>query len=214
MDCAGRERDATAAHLLDCAGAFDFNARRAAIFDNHAVRVDAGTNREIQTMARGREIADGGRDADAVAPVARPWADAGGLGIVMVQDFGVSSRARGVEKGVIERLPVLRTRTLDPDRSAESVKIAARIAIVFELAMERKDLLEAPLAIAPGRPFVEITGRAAQRDMTVDGRTATGNLAARVCDFPARRGICDQTPVVRSRRDPCVQQVGRSVLDG
>src|ERR1700678_3076771 len=207
MDCAGRERDATAAHLLDSASPSDFTPRRASFFDNRAVRVDAGTNREIQTMTRGRKIADGGRDADPVAPVARPWADAGGLGIVMVPDLRKSLCARGVEKGAIDGLPVLGARALNPDRSADSVEIAARIAIVLELAMERQDLLEAPLAIAPCRPFVEIPRRAAQRDMAVDGRTATRHLAARVRDFPGGRGLSDQTPVVRARPDPLVLQV-------
>jgi hypothetical protein len=109
-------------------------------------------------MTRGRKIADGGRDADAVAPVARPWADAGGIGIVVVPYFRVSGRAPGLEKGAIEGLPSFRARALYPDRSADSMKIAACVAIVFEPAMERQDLLEAPLAIAPRRPFVEVLG--------------------------------------------------------
>src|SRR5260370_25008885 len=119
-------------------------------------------------MTRGRKVANGGRDADAVAAVARPWADAGGLGIVVVPDFRVSGGARGLEKGAIQGLPALGARTLDPDRSADSMKIAACVAIVFELAMERQDLLEAPLAIAPRRPFVEILPCAAHRAVAVD----------------------------------------------
>ena len=77
-------------------------------------------------MTRGRKIANGGRDADAVAPVARPWADAGGIGIVVVPDFRVSGGARGLAKGAIQGLPGLGARALDPDRPADSMKIAAQ----------------------------------------------------------------------------------------
>src|SRR5271166_2450932 len=118
-------------------------------------------------MTRGRKIANGGRDADPFVPVAWPGADAAGTGIVVVPDFRVSGRARGLEEGAIEGLPGLGAGPLDPDRSPHSMKIAACIAIVFELAMERQDLLEAPLAIAPRRPFVEVLRCPAQRDMAV-----------------------------------------------
>ena len=87
---AGRQRDATAPHLLRCAGALDFDADRSAVLEDHAMRVDRGANRQIQAMTRGREIADRGRDANAVAPVARPGSDAGGLRIIVVRDLRVS----------------------------------------------------------------------------------------------------------------------------
>jgi hypothetical protein len=131
----------------------------------------------------------------------------------VVPDFRVSCRARGVEKSAIERLPRLGARALDPYRSADSVEIAAGVAIVFELAMKRQDLLEAPFAVPRRSPFVEVARRAAQRDMSVDGRTAAGNLAARVRDFASGRRLRDQAPVMRSGRDPGVQQIRGSLLD-
>src|SRR5271154_3986897 len=177
------------------------------------MRVDAGPNREIQAMTRRRQVADGGRDAHAFAPIARPRADAGRLGIVVVPDLREAGCACGVEEGAIQRLPRFRARALDPDRSADAVKIAARVAIVFELAMERQDLLEAPFAIAPRGPFVEVARRATQRDMAVDGGAATGDLAARIGDFAIRRRIRGQMPVMRSGGNPGLQQIVRSVLD-
>src|SRR5216683_4917712 len=44
------------------------------------------------------------------------------------------------------------------------------------------------------RPFVEVLRCAAQRDMAVDRRAAAGHLAARIGNFPTRRGLRDQTP--------------------
>src|SRR5258708_3052076 len=130
MYSARRERGSAGGHSLDRPGALDFGTHGAAIFDDHAARVDVGPNREIQAMTRGRKIADGGRDADAVAPVARPWADAGGIGIVVVPYFRVSGGACSLEEGAIEGLPSLGARPFDPDRSADSMKIAACVAIV------------------------------------------------------------------------------------
>src|SRR5271156_1059039 len=120
-----RERDATAAHLLDRAGAFDFDTVDAAICDEHAPRVDAGPDRKIQAVTRGRQVSDRGRDADAVAAVARPWADAGGMWIVVIPDFRVSRSARGLKEGAIQGLPGLGARPLDPDRPSDPMKIAA-----------------------------------------------------------------------------------------
>jgi hypothetical protein len=82
-------------------GTLYFDTHGAAIFDDHAARVDVGPNREIQAMTRGPKIADGGRDADAFAPVARPWADARGIGIVVLPDFRVSGGACSLEEGAI-----------------------------------------------------------------------------------------------------------------
>ena len=198
---------------LDRPGALDLDSNRTAVFDHYAVGVDTGPDREIHAMSCGREIADRGRYADTFAPVARPRSDAGGL----ADRYGPRLRrircAAGVEERAIERLPCFSARPFDPYRSADPVKIALRIAIIFELAMERQDLLEAPLAITPRRPFVEILRRAAQRYMSVDGRAAARHLAARVRNFASRSGLGHHPPIMRSGRDPGVQQVRRSLFD-
>ena len=145
----------------------DLDSHGAAVFNHHAVRVDAGTNREIHAMTCRRKIADRRRHVDAVAPVARPWTDTGGIGIVVVPDLAVFCRARSLEEGAIEGLPRFGGRPLDTDRSANSMKVAACVAIVLELAMERKDFLEAPFEIAPRRPFVEVLRSTAKRDVAL-----------------------------------------------
>src|SRR5580700_6084198 len=116
-------------------------------------------------MTRRCEIANRSRDAYTFAPVARPRADAGRVRIVVIQDLFKAGLACGFEEGAIQGLPGLATRPLYPDRTADAVKIAARIAVVFELPMKRQDLLETPFAITPGRPFIKILRCAAKRDM-------------------------------------------------
>jgi hypothetical protein len=59
----------------------------------------------------------------------------------VVPDFRVSGGACGLEERAIEGLPGLGARTLDPDLPADSMKIAACVAIVFAPAMERQNLL-------------------------------------------------------------------------
>ena len=169
---------------------------------------------QIQPMARGIEIADSGRYADAVAAIARPRPDAGRSRIVMVPDVGIAELARGLMKGAIYRLPGVGARTFDPDRAAGAVKVALRVAIVFELAVKRKNLRKTPLRVAPGGPFVEILGRTPQRNMPVHRGASAGDLAARVGDLAVRRSLRYETPIMRPRRNPRVQQIGRGLLDG
>jgi hypothetical protein len=49
----------------------------------------------------------------------------------MVLHFGESSRTSGLEKAAIQRLPGFGTRPLNPDRSASSMKITVRVAVIF-----------------------------------------------------------------------------------
>jgi len=77
----------------------------------------------------------------------------------MVPDVGIAEFTRGLMKGAIYWLPGVGARTFDPDRAAGAMKVALRVAIVFELAVKRQHLRKTPLRVAPGGPFVEILGR-------------------------------------------------------
>src|SRR5262249_61856787 len=113
-------------------------------------------NRQVHAMACRVEIADRGGDANAVATIARPRPHAGRSWIVLVPDLRIAERAAGVVEGVIDRLPGVGARPFDPNGAVGAVKIALRVAIVFELAIIRQDLREAPLRVAPRGPFVEV----------------------------------------------------------
>src|SRR5215469_6794960 len=94
------------------------------------------------------------------------------------------------------------------------MKIALRLAIVFELAIKRQDLREAPFGVAPSAPLLKILRRPAKRDMAVHSGRATGNLAARVSDLAIGCRLGDQAPIVRPDGDPSVQEIVGTLLDG
>src|SRR5208282_596974 len=132
----------------------------------------------------------------------------------MIPDVGIAELASGLVESTIDRLPGIGRGPFDPYGAGCAVKVALRIAIIFELAVERENLLEAPFGVTPCGPFVEIFWRAAQRDMAVDGRRPACNFAARIGDLAIGSSFGDEAPVVRTRRDPGVQQIGRSLIDG
>src|SRR5882757_9841464 len=121
-------------------------------------------------MPRRVEITDRGRDPNPVAAIPRPRPDAGRSWIVVIGDIRIAMLATRVVKGAIDRLPRFLLRPLDPDGTAAAVKVALRVAIVFEFAIVRQDLREAPFGVAPFAPLVEIFGCTPQCDMAIDGR--------------------------------------------
>src|SRR5665213_46566 len=95
---------------------------------------------QIQSMTRGIQVANRGRDANAVAAIARPRSNPGRSRIVMVRHIGIAEVPPGLVKGAIDRLPVIGARPFDPDGTGGAVKVALRVAIVFKLAIIRQDL--------------------------------------------------------------------------
>src|SRR6266478_1774963 len=132
----------------------------------------------------------------------------------MVPDVRIAELASGLVKGAIDRLPGVRARAFDPDWSGGAVKVTLRVTIIFELAVERENLRETPFGVAPCGPFVEILGRAAQRDMTVNRGATAGNFTPRVGNLAIGGGVGDQAPIMRPRRAPRVQQIRRGLIDG
>ena len=119
-------------------------------------------------------------DADAVAAIARPRPDACGSRIIVIGDISIAVLATRVIEGAIDRLPGFFLRPLDPDGTAGAMKIALRIAIIFELAIKRQNLREAPFGVAPRAPLVKILRRPAERDMAIDSGGATHHPPARL----------------------------------
>ena len=141
------------------------------------------------------EIANCGGYAYAVAAITRPRPDARRSWIIVICDVSIAVLATRVVEGAIDRLPAFLLRPFNPDGTVRAVKIALRIAIVFELAIKRQNLREAPFGVSPRAPLVKILGRPAERDMAIDGGGATRDLAARVSNLAIGSGGPTETQV-------------------
>ena len=161
---------------------------------------------EVFAVADVEQVGHVGGDAVAVAAVARPGADAGGFGQVVVAHVVEAGVAAGVVEGALERLPGVDLRALDRDGTVGAVEVAA-LGVIFELAVPGQDGLEIPVVTAERDPGGKVVGHAAQGDGAVDGGGAAHHLAAVQADLAAGAGVGVEAPVVVAPGDPGLEQV-------
>ena len=136
-----------------------------------------GAHRQVETMARLSQVAQGSAEPHPVVVVAHAWTDAIGVRMVVVVGLVVTAGPAGAEKGPLHCIPRVRIGMVHEDGPLGTVVVSVLVDISFRFAEERQDLFVTPLVIAAGGPRVEILGNASIEGRGVDRAGPTGNPA-------------------------------------
>ena len=167
---------------------------------------------EVLAVADAEQVGDVGRDAIAVAAIARPRTNPGGVGQVVVPDVVEAVVEAGLVEGALQRLPRVGGGTLNWDGPGLAVEVAA-LGVGFEASVVGQDVLEAPIVAAVRDPGLEVAGDAAQCDRPIDGRRTAHHLAPMQRELASVPSVGLEAPVMVAPRDPRLEQVARHVLD-
>ena len=173
----GAQDDLAAFDYEGFAAAFDLDADGLLAFQDHAVDLHVGADGEVEAVAHCINVGQGHAHTHAVYVVLGAKADAGGFGVVYVGMVGVSGIGGGLEECLLRRRPGLSLVVAHRHRAVGSVEIVVKVGVVLQLAEVGQAVNIGPAIVAPGRPGVEVFGRAADEGLAVDGAGAAHGLA-------------------------------------
>ena len=160
------------------------DARRAPAVEHDPRRARVRLDREVRATARGPQVGDRGRAAEAVA--GRELVVAGAF-LRRAVEVGVARNADLAGRGD-QRLDelVLRADVGHPERAVGAVPFALAADVVLELAEVRQHVGVAPAAVAERGPVVVVVAVAADVDEAVDRARAAQRPAATASRSRAR----------------------------
>ena len=181
------------------AAAVHFYADSLVMLEADAADGAVGADGEVEAMAGGVQVGQGGALADAVRVVQGERANAGGVGVVQIRVVGVAQVAAGAVKGGLQGEPSFRGMAAHRYGAGCAVEIVPNVGVGFQFAEVGQGLEVAPLVVAGGSPSIEVLGQAAQEYLMIDGAGAAGDPAAGDGSRlrALGRGIAEERPVVR-----------------
>ena len=136
-------------------------------------------NPQILAAARGLQIAVIGGDAAPGLAVDGVGRNAGSGRCVVVVAPAIAETQRGLTQRAIDISPIRHRRAIHRDRAAIAViGRIPEILVGLQLAEPGQHRVPSPPLAATGLPAVEVIGHRADRDLTVDGRTAAHGATA------------------------------------
>ena len=171
------EDDATGVHHLAAA---ESDSGGATALHNEVEHLGLAANVEVRTLARTRQIREGGAHPDPVEAVDGHQACTDGSRRVVILDV---CDADVLERGEARRRHIRQlVRPVAPDRHracAAMPRAIAEIEVALQPPEGGQDVVERPAGVAAARPGVVVGGRAAQCEGRVGRRAAAEQPAAR-----------------------------------
>ena len=199
LNRSGAEDDFPALDGEGLLAAFNLQPHCPGAVEDHPVDHHAAPDGQVEPVAAGVEVGQGGAHADAAGVVERHRAHAGPVGVVQVRVVGEPGGDAGPVEGGLNGQP--RLPGVPPHRNGAvgAVEVAANVGVGLQLSKEGQDVDVRPFVVALGGPIVVVLRRAPQENLVVDGAGAAHHLAARHRSRAALlgRGLTDERPVVR-----------------
>ena len=202
-DGAGGQDNLLALDGEGLAAALHLDAHGLLALEDDAAGDAVGPDGQVQAVSGRVEIAQGGAPADAIGVVEGYRADAAGLGVVVVGDFGEPLVAAGLEEGGLVGQQFLALEASGDDGAVGVVEvIAGEVGVGLDAPQEGQQLDEAPLVVAHLGPGVVVLRYSAQEHLAVDGAGAAGDLAAgHHHGWGGVGGLAPELPVVVAGHD-------------
>ena len=175
---AGRENDLIGVDVEEFSARFDGCSDGAVAVEQQPVDEAIGSDCEIHSMSRLRQVSDVGAPSDAVRVVEGWWPDAGGVGVVGVLVAGISESLAGLDECVLILVPLFRLPSAAQNGAFGAVVVVGKVGIGLDAPEVGHEFLERPFVVAPLSPIVVIFGQSSEKDLGVYGAGSADEFSA------------------------------------